>query len=496
MVDPQNNLWISHVRRKEVFNVKVQDIETPVVKSRYGIRKGLPQNYGNKVFDFNDRIVFATQEGLYTYDELNDTIVSYHVFDKQLGEYAHPASIVKYGNDKYWFSIPPKVALVELKNDSLSKVFEYTFNHPYSSLDERNPTILPLNDSITAFCLENGFALFNKNHNKQHSSKTDSIYFKNIVYSGSKNQILNNAIEKQELITLPFKMNKITFEFVSNSSISALDKFRYKLTGYDEEWIDAGKNNKVTYERLDWGEYTFVVQGEDEYGNKLIPATQQIIIEVPFYAQTWFIIFVILAFIGISIWLGKESVKYISHQNQITLEQKNKEWEEKHEEEKRLSGEKLMKLKNELLKKEIQHQSTELANRTIATIKRKEVLSQVKEEILKQREHLKFSYPEKYLERLLRMIDNSIEDEDDWKVFRAHFDKAHDNFFKRLKQEFEDLTPKDLRLCAYLKMNLSTKEIAPLMNVSPRSVEVHRYKLRKKLGLKSEDNLTEFMISY
>ena len=81
-------------------------------------------------------------------------------------------------------------------------------------------------------------------------------------------------------------------------------------------------------------------------------------------------------------------------------------------------------------------------------------------------------------------------------MFEENFDQAHNNFFKRLKKEFPSLTPGDLRLCAYLHMNLTSKEIAPLLNISIRGVEIHRYRLRKKLGLSGDENLVEFILRF
>ena len=83
--------------------------------------------------------------------------------------------------------------------------------------------------------------------------------------------------------------------------------------------------------------------------------------------------------------------------------------------------------------------------------------------------------------------------DDNWDKFELYFDQVHENFFQRLRDHYPKLTPKDQKLCAYLRMNLSTKEIAPLLNISVRGVEISRYRLRKKLGLTSETNLVDFI---
>jgi DNA-binding CsgD family transcriptional regulator len=84
--------------------------------------------------------------------------------------------------------------------------------------------------------------------------------------------------------------------------------------------------------------------------------------------------------------------------------------------------------------------------------------------------------------------------EDDWDSFAQNFDAVHNEFLSRLKAKHPNLSPSDLKLCAYLKLNLTTKEIAPLLNISVRGVEISRYRLRKKLDLANDVNLNDFMM--
>ena len=95
--------------------------------------------------------------------------------------------------------------------------------------------------------------------------------------------------------------------------------------------------------------------------------------------------------------------------------------------------------------------------------------------------------------QLIRMIDLDASMENNWDQISLYFDKANQDFLKRLSNKYPSLTPKDHKLCAYLRLNLSTKDIAPLMNISVRGVEISRYRLRKKLELEYEQNLVEFL---
>lgn len=95
--------------------------------------------------------------------------------------------------------------------------------------------------------------------------------------------------------------------------------------------------------------------------------------------------------------------------------------------------------------------------------------------------------------RLINQIDTNIEHDSDLDNFQSSFDAVHNDFLKKLGDTYPQLTHKDKMLCAYIKMNLMSKEIAPLLNISVRGVEISRYRLRKKLGLDEKDNLAEFL---
>ena len=100
----------------------------------------------------------------------------------------------------------------------------------------------------------------------------------------------------------------------------------------------------------------------------------------------------------------------------------------------------------------------------------------------------------KELKSITKLLDKNLNSTDDWKLFEEAFNNADKDFMKNLKSKHPNLTPNDLKLCAYLRLNLSSKEIAPLLNISHRSVEVKRYRLRKKMGLEHESGLTEYIL--
>jgi len=96
----------------------------------------------------------------------------------------------------------------------------------------------------------------------------------------------------------------------------------------------------------------------------------------------------------------------------------------------------------------------------------------------------------------MKKINRDLDNEKQWQVFETHFENVHEEFLKRLKDKFPELSPRELKLCAYLKLNISSKEISTLMNISTRGVEISRYRLRKKLNLDRNSNLTDFIMGF
>ncbi|MBK8923104.1 MAG: hypothetical protein IPM81_16590 [Saprospirales bacterium] len=127
----------------------------------------------------------------------------------------------------------------------------------------------------------------------------------------------------------------------------------------------------------------------------------------------------------------------------------------------------------EKLALEVETKNRELGNAALNLIRKNEVLQRLRADLQGA------GNEPRALQKLTRLIDQHLEGDHDWEILEESFTRVHDHFFKRLMQQFPDLTPGDLRLAAYLKMNLSSKRDCPLLNISVRGVENKRYRLRK-----------------
>jgi DNA-binding CsgD family transcriptional regulator len=148
----------------------------------------------------------------------------------------------------------------------------------------------------------------------------------------------------------------------------------------------------------------------------------------------------------------------------------------------------LVEAKNDQLNQRIENKNRELAISTMSMIKKNTLLGSIKDQLIKVTEVSE-------LKRVVRNIDQNINNDDDWNFFEEAFNNADQDFLKKIKEIHPKLTPNDLRLCAYLRLNLSSKEIASLLNISSKSIEIKRYRLRKRMNLDHGTNLIGYILS-
>ncbi len=497
VTDIRNNLWASHSRTGELYKITLgRKLVNKVKVKQYKQEDGLPSEFGIRVFKINQRVVFTTGSGIYTYDDLKDSIVMHPNLNRQLNEFKNAKRIILQRENRYWFLLPRKIGLFEIGDKEVKKVLEYNFNDQSISLPEQFENIIPISGKYSIICLENGIALLNNNLS-EYQSESIELRFTGITYGyRNLNDIIYPVKDEPEYLSIPYNNNRVKFELGSNCPIGKRHIYKYRLVGLEDNWHVLSNSNVIEYSRLPSGVYKLQVKAYNEFGIEVSSRDFQFGIIPRWYTHTW----VIVLFVTIFLLIVVITIFYFHRyhvKKRLNMQIAHEEELHKIQEEQLLLTEKeIVKLRNDNLRNDLAFKSNQLASATMASIRKNEVLIELRNEIMRQKELLQYRYPEKYFEKIIRMIDRNLENNEDWATFEKYFDQAHVNFFSRLKDTHSTLTPKDLRLCAYLKMNLTTKEIAHLLSVSPRSVEVHRYRLRKRLGLDSSDNLTEYLIAF
>ncbi|WP_445384821.1 helix-turn-helix transcriptional regulator [Robiginitalea sp. IMCC44478] len=183
------------------------------------------------------------------------------------------------------------------------------------------------------------------------------------------------------------------------------------------------------------------------------------------------------------------AVVFVTYQGNLWRKRRNKDGVERKAEIKIFQKFKdKINAENLKLSKEVGNKNKELAAMTLMLVRKNELLGRVKKELRSLP-----GAPEQ-IKSIIRQIDRDLNQSDDWELFKEAFNNADQKFLKKLKKAHPNLTPNDIRLCAYLRLNLASKEIAPLFNISVRSLEIKRYRLRKKMNLSPEDNLVKYIL--
>ena len=494
--DGKGTVWASHPYRG-VFRNPVRGAFT-----HYGTDKGLPSNLNNYVTMIRGKVVAATEKGVYEYDPARDRFVPSGFFQPIFGD----TSVEYLKSDTaghIWFVSGQRVGVVDLSKPARGSVVY--FPELKGQTVKGMAMIYPL-DSENVF-IGSSDGVYHLNYSRYLESsdritvllgrvkaiaERDSVVFGGYAASGA--GVNPDAADGGQPVRLPNHWNSFSFEYASPLYTEPNEvEFSYRLEGFDRDWSEWTLKAEKDYTNLPYGRYTFVVRARDNLGKVSAPASFSFIVNPAWYQTAWAYLFYLL----VAVWL----VYLVRRQQRRRLELHRKKYEEEQERQNYLHSleidrkEKgLIALQNAKLEGELQFKNKELATVTMHLVERGGMLSSIKEELLTVIKRLNFPNLSYEFRSVFRMINDTEKSDDDWNRFALYFDQVHNNFLSILKTKYPSLSPTDLKLCAYLRLSLSSKEIAQLLNISLKGVEVSRYRLRKKLNLATEVNLHDFLI--
>lgn len=261
-------------------------------------------------------------------------------------------------------------------------------------------------------------------------------------------------------------------------------QYQYKLEGMYDDWSSWSSDVEVLYENLPYGDYKFMVQARVGNQKSKNIASYSFGIARPWFISNVMLTTYIIGLILFSLFMHNIYNKYYQRQREKLVEKNKRELEFAQMQ----SEKEIIKIRNQQLQQENKAKTKELAASTMSIIKKNELLGKIKKELVNS------VSDENSIKPVVQIIDKSLNQNDDWEMFQEAFNNADSTFLKMIKSLHPSLSPNDLKLCAYLRLNLSSKEIAPLFNISPRSVEIKRYRLRKKLDLEHHENLVNYIL--
>jgi len=419
---------------------------------------------------FNNVIYYACKEGIFNFN----TKINRFEKDKSLSplfekdEYTSGKMIVDKSNKLWVFTKNYIHYFTVSKLDNQLKQNNISIPSTLTNTISGYENVTQLSSSEYLIGTTDGYYAININ----------DLSFKNFNVSLTKISAnkLNKEVKNYNLLsgtTFAYDENNIAFNYTVpeyNKYIYA--EYQYLLEGVSDKWSEWSSKSSVNFKNLSPGDYVFKVRAKIANSTPENTINYAFTISKPWYA-TYFAIFIyILICMVIAHFINRAYKNYYQHQREKLIEENNLLLEIKELE----NEQQLMKLKNEQLVQDVDLKNKELAVSTMSLIKKDELLALIKEDLKKSSD----DGNKTSIKSVITTINRNINQEDSWNLFKEAFDNADKDFLKKVKVAHPALTPNDLRLCAYLRLNLSSKEIAPLLNISVRSIEIKRYRLRKK----------------
>ncbi|MFC0606004.1 helix-turn-helix and ligand-binding sensor domain-containing protein [Winogradskyella pulchriflava] len=453
---------------KGVFDIRLNEALTKVDEVKLSEELSIGKN--SSLATYQENIVYTSKDGVYVYDESKSKFKKDAALSALVKPKVYTSGKMVYDTTgKLWMFSQDNISFIT--NDNLTNTPEITDISIPSSLSKG---VL-------------GFENIQHINNEKYVIGTVSGYFildLAEVENNTQYTIHLNAVKKKELESddewlvlsekgeFDHKRGILSFNYSVPDFNKYLDvNYQYRLLGHSDKWSEWSKNSTVQFENLPFGDYEFQVKGK--VGNQLTENTvvYNFMVNRPWYISNLSLLVYAIILIAIGFFVHKA---YKFYYERIL----------KHEQ---IKNERtIIQIKNEKLNQDIEGKNRELAISTMSIIKKNELLRKIKKE-LKNKEDTSSA---------IELIDNNLNNNKDWKFFKQAFNNADKDFMDKIKAAHPDLTPNDLKFCAYLRLNLSSKEMAPLLNISTKSVETKRYRLRKRLNLNHDESLVNYILKF
>ena len=461
-VDYKGYVWATHPQ-KGIYRLELNEAADTVINTLYfsSIADTL-----NKVAlsMINNQVVFLTSEYIYAFDYEKKSFYPLRSLEKGLGEFIKATQIIPYQKNRYWFVMGNRIALFEISRD-LKAIEIMEFYHKYAELPGREQEIISLDSSTLLIPTRQAFTTIDIK-SLEKPVLLPAVKIDHLVFSGKSTS--RTVIPLKNGFSVPNKENNVTVYLADPGGFGREDQeFLYRITELGEKWHTTKTDN-----------FSFLNLGFGNYHLQVRPATGRSLTELSFrimrpnYLSTpalvlYFIGLVLLVLIGIRVF-----------RSELDKQCKLLEYE----------------VGKNRLENELDSKSYELMLTMKYLIEKNEIMTELNEQI-NQLKSQSSKLPVRIIREIDRIINSGLNSQtEEWKRAMNSLKLSNQGFFKQLLEKHPNLTPNDLRLCSYLRMNFSTKEIARLLNISDRAVEISRYRLRRKLNLSHDANLTEYLI--
>ncbi|MDR1760820.1 MAG: hypothetical protein LBR55_00070, partial [Bacteroidales bacterium] len=500
----KGEIWFS-LWQKGIFKLKLNSQADSIVNIElYDKNKGFPTNRNNTFYKVAGDLIFSSEGGFLRYNEQTDRMEIDHKWNNLF--VTPPTSIRLWeGNTgDVWCISGTFFGVAKLQQDGAYVMDSLTYGILRSRIIAGFENLNFLKNKSIIVSTGNNFSWIDLQKTVKPNGNF-RVFLRNVSVTSKRNPVavLPPRLQENENDVFEKSQNSIRFEFAAPFFQGKnLVQYSYQLKDYDKEWSDWSHVNTKEYTSLPRGNYVFRIKAKETLKGQISEYTYHFTILPAWYETIFAHIIYFLLLVGLLIMLFL-FIKKRSEKGAVEMEKKKElelqEKEKIYEQESFEKQKEIIKLKNQKLNYELRHKSQELANSAMNLIRKNEMLIHITEGLSRLNNSIQENSEKKSILQNIAKIEleikQNISNDDTWKRFEENFDIVYEDFLKKLGKTFPELNINDKKLCAYLKMGLSSKDIASILgvSVSVRSVETNRYRLRKKLNLDQGTNLTDFL---
>ena len=499
-------LWVAH-GYKGVFKLdfskdlsKVGDIKL------YNSDQGFPNNDLINVYRVNNKLIFPANGGFYAYQSEKDRFEPLVELNNLFGYGTVVADVETDELGNSYFIEQSRLGVIRPESNFRMSLHYTPFNKVKKLWNDDLANVIVLDNQNILIGAKQGFIHYSPWLDLPRSDQPIAFFrqirnhgkVSSLIFSGHGSHI--NSEKKLKKFSFPYSKNSCFFEFGA-AHFESKDEIQYQfyLENYEQDWSSWSSDFKKEYTNLKEGDYIFKVRAKTIFDQISDPIEFRFSVKPPIYRSFFAYALYSLSLITLLItgfkWIDrrhrKQKIK-LEQEKELELKKKDNVIESITFQ----SEQEIMRLKNEQLQAQIEFKNQELTSSAMNLIQKNKLLNTIKSALKNLIEEDKTKDLNAKLSRLIRTIDKDLEGVGDWSAFAENFDQVHGKFITRLKEKFPELTPQEIKFSAYIRMNLNTKEIANLLGISVRGVEIGRYRVRKKLGLSRQDSLSDFLLRF
>ena len=498
--DADGSLWLNHWQ-KGVYRLRFSpDLRHFDEVEFFDASNGLPGNSNNLICKINGRVYVSSSDGFRRYNPGTHSLTKDRLVSTIFNAYGMAIKVVQLPQGDLWGYNENMLYYAKLLPNGTYHTDSVSMRRFINRLQISLGDIGVADGENTIFNCEKGFYVMSNTLHGKESPK--NLIIRSVVSTLAPDSVLYtsqaNAVSH---LDVPHQLNSLMIEFVlpyyggkNNVEYTCL------LEGFDKQWSAPQTTCAKEYTQLGRGTYTFRVRAH----NLVTGEEQETSLEIrilPAWYESWWANVVYLMLLIVAIYYA---YKYLRRRADRELRRARREQERQLREQQaqfQIKEEKrrkeLAELRNNQLEVELKHKSSELADSIMNLVRKNDMIQEIDALMQELSDTVKHEERKaivtKKISDIRRGIRMNMSDDDNWEKFIENFNMVYDNFMKELTARYPDLKKNDLKLCAYLRMGLSSKEMASLLNTSVRSIETARYRLRRKLNLDQGDNLTTFI---